>query len=53
MGDPEHCKQKLRRYDEIGAHSVMCQVQIGNIPHEAVMQSIRLLGEHVIPALDR
>lgn len=53
MGDPEHCKQKLKHYDEMGANSVMCQVQIGNIPHEAVMSSIRLLGEQVLPEFDR
>ncbi len=53
MGDPEHCKQKLRHYEGIGANSVMCQVQIGNIPHEAIMQSIRLIGEHIIPEFDR
>ena len=53
IGDPEHCKQKLRRYEEMGANSVMCQMQIGNIPHPAVMESIRLFGEHIIPHYDR
>jgi alkanesulfonate monooxygenase SsuD/methylene tetrahydromethanopterin reductase-like flavin-dependent oxidoreductase (luciferase family) len=52
VGDPEKCRQKLQRYADMGLNSVMCQVQIGDIPHKAVMDSIRLLGTKVRPHFD-
>ena len=52
VGDPEKCRQKLERYADMGLNSVMCQVQIGDIPHRAVMDSIRLLGTKVRPHFD-
>jgi len=30
---------------------LFCLVHLYNIPHDRVMRSIELLGEHVIPAL--
>ena len=33
----------------IGTDRLMCLMQFGRIPHEAVMRSTRLAGEYLIP----
>ena len=50
IGDPDHCIEKLKAYQAIGADRMMCLMQYGKIPHEAVVESIRLAGGHLIPA---
>jgi alkanesulfonate monooxygenase SsuD/methylene tetrahydromethanopterin reductase-like flavin-dependent oxidoreductase (luciferase family) len=50
IGDPDHCIKKLRRYEEIGTDRLMCMMQFGRLRHEAVMASIRLTSDHVVPA---
>ena len=52
IGDPEQCRKKLERYADLGLNSLMCQVQIGDLSHEAVMQSVGLLGREVRPLID-
>ena len=52
IGDPEQCRKKLERYADLGLNSLMCQVQIGDLPHEAVMESVGLLGREVRPLID-
>jgi alkanesulfonate monooxygenase SsuD/methylene tetrahydromethanopterin reductase-like flavin-dependent oxidoreductase (luciferase family) len=49
LGDPSTCIDKLERYAEIGADRVLCLMQVNDLDHDAVMDSIRLFGEHVIP----
>lgn len=49
LGDPETCIAKLERYATLGADRVLCLMQMGDLEHDAVMQSIRLFGEHVLP----
>lgn len=49
IGDPDHCRQKLEAYEAIGTDRMMCLAQFGQIPHEAVMRSMALTGEHLIP----
>ena len=53
IGDPASCVEKLKAYEAIGADRMMCLVQYGSIPHEAVVRSIELAGEHLIPAFAR
>jgi alkanesulfonate monooxygenase SsuD/methylene tetrahydromethanopterin reductase-like flavin-dependent oxidoreductase (luciferase family) len=53
VGDPDQCLEKLVRYAEIGVDSVICYVQFGYLPHEAVLRCIELLGTKVIPELDK
>jgi alkanesulfonate monooxygenase SsuD/methylene tetrahydromethanopterin reductase-like flavin-dependent oxidoreductase (luciferase family) len=50
IGDPEHCREKLRGYEAIGADRVMCLMQFGSIPHEAVLRSFALAGRHLVGA---
>lgn len=50
IGDPDHCIRRLRGYQAIGADRVMCLMQFGSIPHEAVLRSFELAGRLVAPA---
>jgi alkanesulfonate monooxygenase SsuD/methylene tetrahydromethanopterin reductase-like flavin-dependent oxidoreductase (luciferase family) len=52
VGDPEQCLDKFTRYHEIGVDSVICYMQFGHLPHEAILHAIELLGTKVIPRLD-
>ena len=49
IGDPEHCINRLRPYYEAGVDLILCLMQLYTIPHEHVMESIRLFGTEVIP----
>lgn len=48
IGDPDHCRAKAAKYQAIGTDRLLCLMQFGAIPHEAVKASIRLAGEHLI-----
>ena len=50
IGDPDNCLQKFKGYQAIGADRMMCMMQFGTIPHEAVLESIALTGRCVAPA---
>jgi alkanesulfonate monooxygenase SsuD/methylene tetrahydromethanopterin reductase-like flavin-dependent oxidoreductase (luciferase family) len=45
VGSPSTCRKKLRMYADLGIDRLMCFHQVGALPHEAVMKSIRLVGE--------
>jgi alkanesulfonate monooxygenase SsuD/methylene tetrahydromethanopterin reductase-like flavin-dependent oxidoreductase (luciferase family) len=53
IGDPAHCIEKLKGYEAIGADRMMCLMQFGSIPHEAVLRSFDLAGRHLVPAFAR
>jgi alkanesulfonate monooxygenase SsuD/methylene tetrahydromethanopterin reductase-like flavin-dependent oxidoreductase (luciferase family) len=53
IGTPEECLAKLERYEDAGVDQLLCYLNFGYLPHEAVMKSIELLGTHVIPELKR
>jgi alkanesulfonate monooxygenase SsuD/methylene tetrahydromethanopterin reductase-like flavin-dependent oxidoreductase (luciferase family) len=53
VGDPERCIRKLDAYRRADIDRVVCLMQAGRIPHDAIMESIRLFGEHVIPHFRR
>ena len=50
VGDPDECIETAKRYEAAGCDLLLCLVNPYKIPHEEVMQSIELLGKHVIPA---
>ncbi len=53
-GSPETCIKQLERIQNVtGLDHVMGMQQFWSIPHEKVMKSIRLFGEHVIPHFSR
>ena len=51
VGTPDECLEKFLKYEEVGVDQLLCYINFGYLPHEAVMKSIELLGKHVIPAL--
>ena len=53
VGTPEECLKKFLRYEEAGVDQVLCYVNFGHLTHEAVLESIGLLGDTVIPGLKK
>jgi alkanesulfonate monooxygenase SsuD/methylene tetrahydromethanopterin reductase-like flavin-dependent oxidoreductase (luciferase family) len=53
VGTPDECVEKFLKYDEIGVDQMLCYVNFGYLPNEAVLRSLELLGTYVIPALKK
>ncbi len=53
IGDVDHCIEKLEAYRDAGCDRVLVLAQASRIPHDAVLRSIQLFGEHIIPHFDR
>jgi alkanesulfonate monooxygenase SsuD/methylene tetrahydromethanopterin reductase-like flavin-dependent oxidoreductase (luciferase family) len=51
MGNPDRALAACRRWEEAGADQLV--FALFTAPHEDALETIRLLGEHVIPKLDR
>jgi alkanesulfonate monooxygenase SsuD/methylene tetrahydromethanopterin reductase-like flavin-dependent oxidoreductase (luciferase family) len=51
FGTVDDCIRYARRLFEAGADEILFLVQMGTIPHARVIETIRNIGEHVIPAL--
>ena len=49
VGSPDSCEAIIRQYESIGIDQFMGVVQFSNITHEQSMNTIRLMGEEVIP----
>ncbi len=52
-GDPDKCIRKLEYIQSLGVDQFICFSQMGGIPHDRVMESIRLYGEEIIPHFKR
>jgi alkanesulfonate monooxygenase SsuD/methylene tetrahydromethanopterin reductase-like flavin-dependent oxidoreductase (luciferase family) len=52
VGSQETCRAQLREFADIGVDRLMCLHQIGSLPDDVVLKSIRLIGE-LIPEFDR
>jgi alkanesulfonate monooxygenase SsuD/methylene tetrahydromethanopterin reductase-like flavin-dependent oxidoreductase (luciferase family) len=52
VGSPDTCRRKLKAYADLGIDRMMCLQQMGGMEHDAVMKSIRLIGD-LIPELDQ
>ncbi|HSP97044.1 MAG TPA: LLM class flavin-dependent oxidoreductase [Candidatus Dormibacteraeota bacterium] len=50
-GTPEACIETAKRYQAAGCDLLLCLMNPYKVPHRAVMESIELMGKHVIPAL--
>ena len=53
LGTPEDCIETCRLYEAAGIDLLLCLVNPYNVPHEAVMQTIELMGTEVIPEFRR
>ncbi|MCB2080513.1 MAG: LLM class flavin-dependent oxidoreductase [Novosphingobium sp.] len=51
IGTPDECLQKFLKYEEAGIDQVLCYVNFGYLPQDAVLECITLLGDYVIPEL--
>jgi alkanesulfonate monooxygenase SsuD/methylene tetrahydromethanopterin reductase-like flavin-dependent oxidoreductase (luciferase family) len=49
VGDPDEVVRRCKEYEAAGVDLLLCLVNPYNISHENVMQTIELVGKHVIP----
>jgi alkanesulfonate monooxygenase SsuD/methylene tetrahydromethanopterin reductase-like flavin-dependent oxidoreductase (luciferase family) len=49
IGDVETCRRKMAGFRDIGVDRLMCLMQMGSVPQNAVLSSIRLAGERLNP----
>jgi alkanesulfonate monooxygenase SsuD/methylene tetrahydromethanopterin reductase-like flavin-dependent oxidoreductase (luciferase family) len=49
LGSPDQCVDACKRYEAAGVDLLLCLVNPYRIGHEQVMQTIDLMGKHVIP----
>ncbi len=49
VGDPGEVVERCRAYEAAGVDLLLCLVNPYAVPHEKVMQTIELMGKHVIP----
>ena len=49
LGTPDQCVDACKRYEAAGVDLLLCLVNPYKIGHEQVMQTIDLMGKHVIP----
>ena len=52
-GNPDTCIEALKKHEATGIDQMMIMMQTETVPHEKVMRSIELFGEHVIPEFKR
>jgi len=48
-GDPERCLIQARTYQQADTEILLCHMQTYKVTYQQVMDSIRLIGQHVIP----
>ena len=41
------------RFEKLGIDLILCFMEMGRVPHQRTMDSIRLFGKHVIPHFQR
>lgn len=50
-GDPDEVLRQCKRWEQAGADQLSFGLPIG-VPYEDTMNTIRLIGAHVIPEID-
>jgi alkanesulfonate monooxygenase SsuD/methylene tetrahydromethanopterin reductase-like flavin-dependent oxidoreductase (luciferase family) len=52
FGEPSYCLERLQQIrDTLGVQQIMAWMNIGGLPHEQVLGSMRLFAERVLPKL--
>ncbi|MGE3690330.1 MAG: LLM class flavin-dependent oxidoreductase [Novosphingobium sp.] len=51
IGTPDECLKKFLKYEDAGVDQVLCYINWGYLPQEAMLECITLLGDYVIPEL--
>ncbi|HZF50195.1 MAG TPA: LLM class flavin-dependent oxidoreductase [Polyangiaceae bacterium] len=49
IGDPSSARETVQRFVDIGVDELILVMQLGTVPHEVVMDSLRTFGEKVMP----
>jgi alkanesulfonate monooxygenase SsuD/methylene tetrahydromethanopterin reductase-like flavin-dependent oxidoreductase (luciferase family) len=49
MGTPDTVMKVLQKYQAVGIDQVLCFMQMGNLAHARLMDSIKVFGRSVIP----
>jgi alkanesulfonate monooxygenase SsuD/methylene tetrahydromethanopterin reductase-like flavin-dependent oxidoreductase (luciferase family) len=49
VGNPDEVVRKLEGFERAGVSQVICFKQAGRIPHQKIMNSLRLMAKHVLP----
>jgi alkanesulfonate monooxygenase SsuD/methylene tetrahydromethanopterin reductase-like flavin-dependent oxidoreductase (luciferase family) len=49
VGDPVSARETVQRFVDIGVDELILVMQMGTVPHELIMESIKTFGEEVIP----
>ncbi len=49
VGDPKEVVERCRAYEDAGVDLLLCLLNPYKVPHDKVMQTIELMGKHVIP----
>jgi alkanesulfonate monooxygenase SsuD/methylene tetrahydromethanopterin reductase-like flavin-dependent oxidoreductase (luciferase family) len=50
IGDPVSVRESVARFVEIGVDELILVMQLGTVPHELIMESLRTFAEKVMPA---
>ena len=48
-GNPEDCAKVLDAFQASGVDQIIIHMQMGNVPHDRIMESIELIGTELIP----
>ncbi len=49
FGDPVSARETIQRFVDVGVDELIFVIQAGLIPHDIIMESIKTIGEEVIP----
>ncbi len=49
IGDVASCRAKMARFEEAGVDRLMCLVQMGEVPHRQILDTIGLIGRELLP----
>lgn len=49
IGDPAHAREKVAMFQQAGVDELILVMQLGTVPHEIVMASLRCFAEKVMP----
>jgi alkanesulfonate monooxygenase SsuD/methylene tetrahydromethanopterin reductase-like flavin-dependent oxidoreductase (luciferase family) len=53
FGEPSYCRERIHHIREaLGVQQIMAWMNIGGMPHDRVLRSMRLFAERVLPALE-
>ena len=49
IGDPVRAREQVQRFVEAGVDELILVMQMGTVPHEIILESIRTFAERVMP----